>query len=88
MDNDAAYYRLAARVFADFSGTIAVPAVLAAFLGKWLDNRYATAPRYLLICLTTALVFTAIVIVRKASRYGREYAELTKKEKEQEMNES
>lgn len=78
MSNDAAYQRLAMRIFADFSGTIAVPAVLAAFLGKWLDGKYHTAPTFLILCLVMALAATVLVIVRKAKRYSVEYERLNK----------
>lgn len=78
MASDSAYQRLAMRIFADFSGTIAVPAVLGALLGKWLDGRYGTHPRYLIACLTVALLGTAILVVRKAKYYGKKYQDLNK----------
>ena len=71
--SDAKYYRLAARIFADFSGTIAVPVVLAALLGKWLDNRYDTEPRYMIILLVLAFALTAYAVIKKAKRYMTEY---------------
>jgi F0F1-type ATP synthase assembly protein I len=76
MSQDAKYYRLAGKIFADFSGSIAVPAVLAALLGKWLDERYATEPRYLILLLFVALVGTAILVVKKAKHYKTEYERL------------
>jgi F0F1-type ATP synthase assembly protein I len=76
MATDAAYHRLALRLFADFSGTIAVPALLGALFGDWLDERFGTSPRYLAICLAIALVITAVIIVRKAKYYSNEYAKL------------
>lgn len=76
MATDAAYYRLAMRIFADFGGTIAVPAVLAALLGKWLDGQYGTYPRYLIICLVIAFALTAAMIVKKSRFYGKAYKKL------------
>jgi F0F1-type ATP synthase assembly protein I len=76
MSTDAQYRRLAMRIFADFSGTIAVPAVLAALGGQWLDERYGTEPRYILILLAIALTFTGILIVKKANKYMRAYEKL------------
>ncbi len=76
MSQDAKYYRLAARIFADFSGTIAIPVVLGALLGKWLDLRYGTSPRYLIILFILAFAFSALVVVRKAKRYKQEYERL------------
>ena len=79
--NDSAYHRLAMRIFADFGASIAVPAVLGALLGKWLDTRYGTNPRYLILCLVVALILTAVVLVRKAKRYGKEFQTMTEKDK-------
>lgn len=79
--SDAKYYRLAWRIFADFSGTIAVPAVLAALLGKWLDGRYGTEPRYLILLLILALTLTAYAVVKKAKVYRKAYESLMQQEK-------
>ena len=82
MGHDEAYHRLAYRIFLDFGGTIAVPAVLAVLLGRWLDGRYGTEPRYLLVCVGVALVLTAISIVKKARFYGREFERLNQSSKQ------
>lgn len=79
--SDAKYYRLAGRIFADFSGTIAVPAVLAALLGKWLDSRYNTEPRYLIILLVLAFALTGYAVVKKAKGYKKAYESLMQQEK-------
>ena len=79
--SDSAYQRLAMRIFADFGASIAVPAVLGALLGKWLDGRYGTNPRYLILCLLVGLVLTAVVLVRKAKRYGKEFQKMTEQDK-------
>ncbi len=64
------------KIFADFSGSIAIPAVLAAFLGKWLDTRYGTSPKLIILCLLVAFVLTGIIIVRKARKYARLYTSI------------
>lgn len=79
MNSDAPYYRLALRIFADFSGSIAVPAVLAALLGKWLDQKYHTQPRYLIILLVIAFIFTAVHLQKKAKQYQTDYDRLLNK---------
>ena len=79
MTTQAAYYRLAGKIFADFSGTIAVPAVLGALLGKWLDERYGTEPRYLILLLAIALILTSVSVMRKATFYKNEYERLNQK---------
>lgn len=67
------------RIFADFSGSIAIPAVAAAFLGKWLDARYGTSPKLIILCLLASFVLTAVIIVRKARLYSKAYNSLDKK---------
>ncbi len=79
--SEAKYYRLAGRIFADFSGTIAVPAVFASLLGKWLDTRYGTEPRYLIILMILALVLTGYMVVRKANVYKEAYESLMNESK-------
>jgi len=79
MTTDAQYYRLALRIFADLSGAIAIPAVLAALLGKWLDGRYHTEPRYLIILLILAFAITIVSLRRKTKYYGQEFDKLNKK---------
>ena len=69
MQSDAKYYRLAMRIFADFSGTIAIPAVAAALSGKWLDERYGTEPRYLILLLVVAFTLTGALVYKKAKTY-------------------
>ena len=78
MNTDQAYYRLAFRIFADFSGSIAIPAVFAALIGKWLDTKQETAPRYLILFLLIALLLTAWTVVKKAKKYQKEYDALIK----------
>ncbi len=71
-----AYYRLAYRIFADFSGTIAVPVVLAAILGKYLDERFATKPWIVIILLVLTFIGTGKIIKKKAIKYSKEYDRL------------
>ena len=76
MDNSRKAYLFAFKTFGDFGVTIAVPAVIAAILGKWLDNRWQTAPKFLIILLILAFVLTAVVLVKKVKAYGRDYQDL------------
>lgn len=57
-----------------------MPAVLGALLGKWLDEKYNTEPRYLIIFLVLAFLSSAVVIVRKAKKYSSEYDAIIKKD--------
>ncbi|MEK7452291.1 MAG: AtpZ/AtpI family protein [Patescibacteria group bacterium] len=79
MKSDAPYYRLAIRIFADFSGSIAVPAVLATVSGKWLDQKYHTHPRWLFFLLVIAFLSTAVHLRSKTKKYHAEYEKLLSK---------
>jgi len=81
MNTDAAYYRLALKIFADFSGSIAIPAVLAALFGKWLDEKQGTDPVFLILFLLLAFLFTAWSLVKKAKKYQKSYDALNGKHK-------
>lgn len=76
MASDAAYYRFAFRIFSDFSGSIAIPAVFAAIFGKWLDAKYHSSPKFLFLFLLCAFVLTGFSLVKKAKKYQKEYESL------------
>ncbi len=79
MDNYRKIYAFAFKTFGDFGITIAVPAVLAALGGKWLDARFMTGKRYTAILLVLAFALTAYIIVKKVKEYGRAYSQLFEK---------
>lgn len=76
MDNSRKSYLFAFKAFGDFGITIAVPAVLAALAGKWLDIKFGSYPKCTILLLTIAFVLTAIILVRKVKQYGKEYEDL------------
>ena len=68
--------RLALRIASDFGVTIAVPAVLAAWAGVRLDEKFGTRPWWLIICLLVAFALTGLWIVKKAKRYKKLYEKI------------
>lgn len=56
-------------VFAEVTGWIVVPIVVALFLGKYLDERHNSAPWYYLGLTGVAFVISTIGIVIVASKY-------------------
>ncbi len=70
-------YLFAFKILGNFGVSIAVPAVLAALLGKWLDSHFGTSPWLLILCFVIAFVLTAMVIYKKAKEFGKKYQELT-----------
>jgi F0F1-type ATP synthase assembly protein I len=77
--DDRDFILFAFRIIGDFSVSIAVPAVLGALLGHWLDVRLGTRPWGIVTCLFISFALTALSFKRKATRYGAAYDELIKK---------
>ncbi len=73
------YYLFAFRIFGDFGATIAVPVVLFAWIGKYLDTKFATTPWLLMTGFVFAAIITYRMIRRKATEYGEEYKKLNAK---------
>lgn len=47
---------------------IAIPTIGLALLGRYLDQRWHTAPAFILIGLVVALVLTVVLVKRKAQQ--------------------
>ncbi len=71
--SDRKYYLFALRIAGDFGATIAIPAVLGALLGNWLDEKYDKYPLFLIICLLLGFAATIRIIQKKAKKYGEQY---------------
>ncbi|MDO8499537.1 MAG: AtpZ/AtpI family protein [bacterium] len=74
--SDRVYYMFALRIVGDFGATIAIPVVVLAMLGQYLDNKYSTQPIFLVAGFVIAFVFSAVSIYRKAKKYGADYQKL------------
>lgn len=67
------------RIFLEFGAIIAAPVVFLAWLGKYLDDKYGTEPKLLIVGFVLAFIISAVSIVQKAKRFGNEYDEIDKK---------
>ncbi len=76
MDDYRASMRFALRAMADVTGTILVPAFVAALLGKFLDARYGTGRILFAVLLTLTFLATAFILVKKVRQYAKEYQKL------------
>lgn len=72
-DADRRYAMLGFRIIAEFGAVIAVPAVLASVFGRRLDEAYGTRPVLLIASFAVAAVGTAVMIVRRARAFAKEY---------------
>ena len=52
---------------------LAIPSMIAvpALFGWWLDNKYGTSPRWLIVFLLVGLISTAIDIYKLLQRFGQ-----------------
>jgi F0F1-type ATP synthase assembly protein I len=63
-DNKELWYKPAMMIFANISGWIAGPIILALIVGKWLDNKYDSDP-WFFIGLTGVAFFISIFGILK-----------------------
>jgi len=63
---EQAWWQPAIMMFARMSVWIAVPVLLAVFLGKWLDKKYDTEPILLLVTVGLAFLFSMFGLYKNA----------------------
>ncbi|MFC1687670.1 AtpZ/AtpI family protein [Patescibacteria group bacterium] len=63
------WWEPALRIFAQVTGLIAAPIVLALFAGQALDRRYDSEPLFFIGLTIVAILFSTYSIVRIASKY-------------------
>lgn len=61
---------------ADITGTILVPAFVAAFGGRFLDARFGTGRILFAVLLGLTFLATAFILVKKVRQYAKEYQKL------------
>ena len=74
--SDRKYYLFALRIVGDFGVSIAVPVVILALIGQRMDEKYGTAPLYLILGFVVAALLSGRIIYKKAKKYGEEYQKL------------
>lgn len=77
-NNQAAWWQPAVMMFVKLSGWIAAPIIIALYLGKWLDKKYDSAPRWLLICIGIAFLISMIGLVKETVREYKKIDRLSK----------
>lgn len=66
MKNDSWY--LALRAMANISGWIAFPVIFGLYLGKWLDNKFATEPWLFLVTIGICFFVSVYGLTRSVLR--------------------
>ena len=73
------YLSLGLRIIGEFGAIIAVPVVLFALAGKWLDARFGTRGLFLIAGFVLAAAISAVSIARKAKKFAKEYEDIEAK---------
>lgn len=76
MNETWASMQFALRAVADLTGTIFVPAIVAALAGRAVDARYGIGHTMFGILLVLTFIATAVVLVKKIRHYAKEYQQL------------
>ncbi len=74
--SDRAYYLFGLKIAGDFGASIAVPVVILALLGQWLDEKYDKSPLFLILGFVLAALISAKIIYKKAKVYGEIYQKM------------
>jgi len=79
-NNTREYYVLGLKILGDFGITIAVPVVVFAMIGQYLDRHHPLGnwPWYTIIGFLLAAALTARIIYKKAKHYGKIYENIDK----------
>jgi F0F1-type ATP synthase assembly protein I len=75
---NAAWWQPSLILFAKFSGWIAAPVIIAAFLGRWLDKKYGAEPLLFLATVGFAFLISMFGLVKTVKE---EYRKIEKDDK-------
>lgn len=78
---DQKYVSLGLRAVGEFGAIIAVPVVVFALGGKWLDGRLGTKPAFVIVGFALAAVVSGVSTIRKSRDYGKQYMNIEAEEK-------
>ena len=73
------YYLFAFKIMGNFGAAIAVPIVLFALIGQYLDEKYHRGPLFMIFGFVLAALVSGKMIYKKARIYGEEYKKLGEK---------
>lgn len=75
------FWQPAILIFAQVTGWIAVPIVIALYVGRWLDNRYDSEPWLFIASMAVAFIISSIGIVRVTLGYIKKIEKEAKQNK-------
>ena len=76
--DDRAYQLFGLRAAGELGYLIALPVVLFALAGKWLDGRFGTKPWCVIAGFVLAALLSGTAVYRRAKQLGMQYDALNK----------
>ncbi|MFH0928410.1 MAG: AtpZ/AtpI family protein [bacterium] len=69
-------YLTSLAIFSEIAVEIAVPVVVFSMIGKWLDQKYQTAPYLLIASFVLAFALTAYIIWKRVKYFEKLYKKM------------
>ncbi|PJE58219.1 MAG: hypothetical protein COU81_01830 [Candidatus Portnoybacteria bacterium CG10_big_fil_rev_8_21_14_0_10_36_7] len=63
--NDNPWWQPGLILFTRLSGWIAGPIIIAVFIGRWLDNKFHTAPWLFIIIVSSSFIISMVGLVKE-----------------------
>ena len=63
-NNQNAWWQEGLSLFFQLSGWLAIPIIIALYLGEWLDKKYHTEPWLFLSCIGAAFLISMVGLIR------------------------
>ncbi|MFA6306743.1 MAG: AtpZ/AtpI family protein [Patescibacteria group bacterium] len=76
--SQAAWWQPAVMIVSRLSVWIAAPIIIALYLGKWLDKKYDSAPKLLLLCIGIAFIASMAGLIKNTIAEYKKISELGK----------
>lgn len=81
---DKAWWQPAMVMFIKLAGWIAIPVIIALYLGQWLDRKYKSEPWLFLFCVGLAFTISMIGLVKNTISEFKKIEENSKEKNKQE----
>jgi F0F1-type ATP synthase assembly protein I len=81
--SETAWWQPAVNLFLKISGWIAIPVILATFLGNWLDEKFHTKPWLFFATVFLAFISSMTAIIRYTLKEYKKIEDELKKTKQQ-----
>jgi hypothetical protein len=80
--NNKAWWQPAMEIFAQVSGWIVFPLLLAIYLGKWLQGKWGHEPWIYIGCVASAFVITNVGLIRATLKAAKKMQKIIDEDKE------